>query len=175
MFMLIIFGGSMKTLNQLEQEAQQAREEATKELSEYVPNAIEVADKLILASVAMVTYQFALGMENANQIWNESGTKVLSEKIISDVNAVEVMQEALNEIERNTCSHEETHRGGVIWEICDQCGAKWADDEGGKPEFVELKIVTKLKDCIKKMQHKNEASQDQKEIDADFNVTNWPY
>lgn len=33
-----------------------------------------------------------------------------------------------------TCEHEETHRGGVIWEICDQCGAKWADDEGGKPE-----------------------------------------
>ena len=23
---------------------------------------------------------------------------------------------------RNTCTHEETHRGGAIWEICDQCG-----------------------------------------------------
>jgi len=52
----------MKTLNQLEQEAQQAREEAIKEVSQYVPNAIEVTDKLILAAVAMVTYQFALGM-----------------------------------------------------------------------------------------------------------------
>ena len=33
----------------------------------------------------------------------------------------------------NTCLHEDTHRGGVIWEICSSCGAKWADDEGGKP------------------------------------------
>ena len=28
--------------------------------------------------------------------------------------------------DRNTCRHEETHRGGVLWEICDMCGAKWA-------------------------------------------------
>lgn len=41
----------------------------------------------------------------------------------------------LREIERQTCTHEETHRGGFLWEICDSCGAKWADDEGGKPEF----------------------------------------
>ncbi len=34
----------------------------------------------------------------------------------------------------NTCLHEETHRGGVIWEICDTCGMKWADDRGGKPQ-----------------------------------------
>jgi len=37
--------------------------------------------------------------------------------------------------EAQICLHEETHRGGAIWEICDQCGAKWADDEGGRPEF----------------------------------------
>lgn len=36
---------------------------------------------------------------------------------------------------RQICPHEETHRGGAIWEICSSCGAKWADDEGGKPEF----------------------------------------
>lgn len=35
----------------------------------------------------------------------------------------------------NTCIHENTHRGGVIWEICDDCGVKWADDNGGKPEW----------------------------------------
>ena len=34
----------------------------------------------------------------------------------------------------NTCVHEETYRGGTIWEICSQCGMKWADDEGGKPD-----------------------------------------
>jgi hypothetical protein len=50
----------MKTLYELEQDAKEAREEAIKEVSQYVPNAIEVADKLILAAVAMVTYQFAV-------------------------------------------------------------------------------------------------------------------
>lgn len=35
---------------------------------------------------------------------------------------------------RQHCCHEDTHRGGVLWEICDQCGMKWADDEGGKPD-----------------------------------------
>lgn len=39
--------------------------------------------------------------------------------------------------QRNTCLHESTHRGGAIWEICDGCGLKWADDEGGKPEWVD--------------------------------------
>lgn len=36
---------------------------------------------------------------------------------------------------RNTCQHEVTYRGGVLWEICSMCGSKWADDEGGKPEW----------------------------------------
>lgn len=40
---------------------------------------------------------------------------------------------------RNTCQHEETHRGGSIWEICSQCGAKWADDTGGRPEWKDPK------------------------------------
>ena len=47
----------------------------------------------------------------------------------------QLVQELVREVERNTCAHEETHRGGFNWEICDMCGAKWADDEGGKPEF----------------------------------------
>lgn len=41
----------------------------------------------------------------------------------------------LSYVERNTCQHDETHRGGALWEICDQCGTKWADDRGGKPKF----------------------------------------
>lgn len=36
--------------------------------------------------------------------------------------------------EKNTCLHKETHRGGAIWTICDDCGRKWADDEGGVPD-----------------------------------------
>ena len=34
---------------------------------------------------------------------------------------------------RKICSHDETYRGGAIWEICSMCGAKWADDRGGRP------------------------------------------
>lgn len=41
----------------------------------------------------------------------------------------------LDRDKRNTCQHENTHRGGAIWEICDDCGAKWADDRGGKPNW----------------------------------------
>lgn len=44
-------------------------------------------------------------------------------------------------VDQNTCQHEETHRGGAIWEICDGCGQKWADDEGGKPEFAHAPPV----------------------------------
>jgi len=43
------------------------------------------------------------------------------------------LSDLLEFAERNHCLHEETYRGGVIWEICSLCGAKWADDEGGKP------------------------------------------
>ena len=38
---------------------------------------------------------------------------------------------AVREIERNTCSHEETERLGFIWTRCRMCGKQWADDEGG--------------------------------------------
>ena len=58
------------------------------------------------------------------------------------MNDRELLEKVLPALEKITqfaeaqiCMHEETHRGGVLWEICSQCGAKWADDEGGKPEF----------------------------------------
>jgi hypothetical protein len=45
------------------------------------------------------------------------------------------LKAVLDRDELNTCQHEDTYRGGAIWEICNQCGSKWADDEGGKPEW----------------------------------------
>ena len=47
---------------------------------------------------------------------------------------IKALEDLLRYAERQTCLHEETHRGGAIWEICDSCGAQWADDRGGKPE-----------------------------------------
>ena len=38
--------------------------------------------------------------------------------------------------EDQICQHHNTHRGGAIWEICDGCGMQWADDMGGRPEFM---------------------------------------
>lgn len=46
-----------------------------------------------------------------------------------------LLEELVAHIEDSTCTHDSTHRGGAIWEICDDCGDKWADDRGGKPAF----------------------------------------
>ncbi len=48
---------------------------------------------------------------------------------------VEALERLKKRDKANTCQHEETYRGGVIWEICQSCGAKWADDRGGKPKW----------------------------------------
>lgn len=45
-----------------------------------------------------------------------------------------MLRDVTNYASRNHCAHEETYRGGIHWEICNQCGMKWADDEGGKPD-----------------------------------------
>jgi len=44
-----------------------------------------------------------------------------------------VVTNLLTYAERNLCMHEDTYRGGAIWEICRECGQKWADDRGGRP------------------------------------------
>ena len=41
------------------------------------------------------------------------------------------LEDLLRHVDAETCTHEETHRGGAIWTICDSCGRQWADDRGG--------------------------------------------
>ena len=53
---------------------------------------------------------------------------------ISKKKVVEVLKAVTDYAANSTCLHEDTHRGGVLWEICDTCGMKWADDEGGRPD-----------------------------------------
>ena len=60
---------------------------------------------------------------------------------------MEVLAGLVYEVELNICPHEETHRGGQ-WEICDMCGARWADDRGGKPEFKWPEVVEKARDML---------------------------
>lgn len=55
--------------------------------------------------------------------------------VLSDV-ALNMVKRLVEYIESNAlCAHESTHRAGAIWTVCDECGARWADDKGGKPEF----------------------------------------
>lgn len=64
-----------KTIETLEQEAKDARDLAAKEFANYVPNYPTVADRLIEASVAMMTYQLAL----AEKEQREAPLKALQE------------------------------------------------------------------------------------------------
>jgi hypothetical protein len=49
--------------------------------------------------------------------------------------ALEALEKLFKCDQRNTCQHEETYRSGAIWEICEGCSMKWADDRGGKPKW----------------------------------------
>lgn len=68
---------------------------------------------------------------------------------------VDAGEALLRRDQQNTCQHETTHRGGSIWEICDICGAKWADDEGGKPEWKDPKEWTDMEAQLKIFRGKN--------------------
>ena len=62
--------------------------------------------------------------------------------------AREALRKLLRYAECNTCQHEETHRTGFRWEVCDLCGAKWADDEGGKPEYVDPPAISEARAAL---------------------------
>ena len=59
----------------------------------------------------------------------------------------EALRNALDQFDRRTCTHEDINRGGFLWTICEDCGAKWADDEGGfrpyedPPEIVHARTA----------------------------------
>ncbi len=64
------------------------------------------------------------------------------------VRLLEASRIALDYYDRNACPHENTHRGGFIWTICDDCGKKWADDEGGFVAYSDPPHVAELRDAI---------------------------
>jgi hypothetical protein len=66
----------------------------------------------------------------------------------SAVKLLDALRAVLYRDEATTCQHESTHRGGSIWEICDECGAKWADDEGGKPAWTDPPEWVKARTAI---------------------------
>lgn len=72
----------------------------------------------------------------------------LTKSCIVEMELMTALGNLLKVAENNICSHEETYRGGAIWEICSACGAKWADDQGGKPEFKWPDAVEKARELI---------------------------
>lgn len=70
--------------------------------------------------------------------------------------ATRLLRALIEHVEGETCTHEGTHRGGIIWEICDDCGAKWADDQGGKPKFRWPHSVTKARAFLSRQEKPNE-------------------
>jgi len=68
--------------------------------------------------------------------WQElKGEPTLESKEKVDTAVRDALENLVDYVERNTCRHENTHRGGVLWTICDDCGMKWADDRGGFPGY----------------------------------------
>lgn len=61
------------------------------------------------------------------------------------VDVREALKALLDHVDVETCVHEETHRGGFLWTICDQCGRKWADDEGGFVPHADAPAVARAR------------------------------
>ena len=64
-----------------------------------------------------------------------------------------VLKDLLDHVDLITCQHDDTHRGGVIWTICDSCGRKWADDEGGFVPYEDAPAVAKARATLKGKSH----------------------
>jgi len=99
---------------------------------------------------------FTENAESALDIIREQGWAVVPQTElealrVENARLREALKNLLDRDERYTCQHEETHRGGFLWEICDCCGAKWADDMGGKtewkdpPEWVAARAALEVK------------------------------
>lgn len=63
------------------------------------------------------------------------------------------LKDLLDHVDRITCQHDDTHRGGVIWTICDGCGRKWADDEGGFVPYKDAPAVAIARATLKGKSH----------------------
>jgi hypothetical protein len=60
----------------------------------------------------------------------------------------DALKNLLSYAKRNECHHENTHRGGIIWTICDDCGGKWADDQGGLKPYCEPVEITAARQAL---------------------------
>ena len=64
---------------------------------------------------------------------------------------MEALSNLLARDQRNTCQHIHTRRDSGTWQHCDECGAMWADDEGGKPAWEDPPEWVKASAIIEKL------------------------
>lgn len=120
-----------------------------KEIAESIINLMKAQEKLQEAVRQVPSYNVYSDREDyyaeEQEKWNRSADTLYSLLFPKKVNKkdeseknydplIRAMQNLIDYAERQICPHDHTHRGGAIWEICDDCGKKWADDEGGKPK-----------------------------------------
>jgi ribosomal protein L37AE/L43A len=72
--------------------------------------------------------------------------------MVKKIDVAQSMRLLIKEVDRNTCQHDETHRAGVIWTVCSQCGKKWADDEGGFKPYVEPTWLSKARGILQELE-----------------------
>jgi len=93
----------------------------------------------LLGDIAMWSGNAGL-IQKAFALAHPEPTAVQWAGAIADLQAA--LRDVLDHYERNICHHENTHRGGAIWTICDDCDTKWADDRGG---FVPFEYPPEIK------------------------------
>jgi hypothetical protein len=106
----------------------------------------------------------ACSYDNVDDVCEHHSPKLmaLTQQLAAANGRVEMLREALTGLRdyalKSVCYHDETHRAGAIWEICDLCGKKWADDEGGKPEFKEPKEISKANAALSNLNEDRDKS-----------------
>jgi len=68
--------------------------------------------------------------------------------VTEESDLIKTARSALDDWDRNTCTHESTRRGGTIWTICDDCGRKWDDDRGGFVPYSDPPGISALRAAL---------------------------
>jgi len=80
-----------------------------------------------------------------NDVEEPHRTAEMQRRVTELENALRLL---INKAESLVCCHENRHRGGAIWEICDDCGRAWADDRGGFKKHTEWKELTAARTAL---------------------------
>jgi hypothetical protein len=105
----------------------------------------------------------------AEHVQYSSEAVLAHDRLITLVREMETVLEGMLRF-INVCDHTNTHREGAIWTKCDDCGKRFADDEGGvtpdsdPPQLAKaLAALTKAKDAQEEIYAEDHAYQQEME------------